>query len=42
MEQVDPQRRVQNLAPTDYREGSELMRSLTLAVESTARKIALR
>ncbi len=42
MEQVDPQRRVQNLAPTDYREGSELMRSLTLAVESIARKIALR
>ncbi|MFC1458577.1 hypothetical protein ACETIH_18095 [Microvirga arabica] len=42
MEQVDPQRRVQNLARTDYREGSELMQSLTLAVESIARKIALR
>ncbi|MBJ6127101.1 HAD family hydrolase [Microvirga splendida] len=42
MEDVDPKRRVQNLAPTDYREGSELMRSLTLAVESIARKIALR
>ncbi|WP_230529812.1 HAD family hydrolase [Microvirga roseola] len=42
MERMDPDRRVQNLAPTDYGEGSELMQSLVLAVESVARKVALR
>ncbi len=35
-------RRVQNLAPADYSEGSELMRSLVLAVESISQQIALR
>lgn len=38
---MDPDRRVQNLAPADYREESELMRSLALAVDSIARKVAL-
>lgn len=41
-EDVHDQRRVQNLAPADYREGSELMNSLTLAVESVCKQIALR
>jgi len=35
-------RRVQNLAPADYSEGSELMNSLRHAVNSIAEKIALR
>lgn len=35
-------RRVQNLVPADYAEGSELMRSLTLAVEGVCKRIALR
>jgi hypothetical protein len=35
-------RRVQNLALSDYREGSELMQSLRLAIESVAKRIALR
>ena len=35
-------RRVQNLARADYRAGSELMRSLTLAVESLSKLIELR
>lgn len=35
-------RRVQNLARSDYREGSELMQSLRLAVESIAKQVALR
>jgi hypothetical protein len=35
-------RRVQNLAHSDYREDSELMQSLGLAVESIAKRIALR
>lgn len=39
---IYPDRRVQNLARADYREGSELMRSLCLAVESIAKLIALR
>lgn len=39
---VDAQRRVENLAPVDYREDGELMRSLQLAVESICKQIALR
>jgi len=35
-------RRVQNLAPVDYGEDGELMQSLTLAVESVCKQIALR
>ena len=35
-------RRVENLALSDYREDSELMKSLRLAVESIAKRIALR
>ena len=35
-------RRVQNLARADYSEGSELLRSLCLATESIAKRIALR
>lgn len=35
-------RRVQNLVPADYAEGSELMRSLMLAVEGICKRIALR
>jgi phosphoglycolate phosphatase-like HAD superfamily hydrolase len=42
MREVDPDRRLENLARADYREGSELMQSLQLAVESIARKAALR
>jgi hypothetical protein len=34
--------RVENLAPVDYRNDSELMRSLTLAVQSMCKQIALR
>ncbi len=34
-------RRVDNLAPVDYREEGELMQSLTLAVESICKRIAL-
>lgn len=39
---TQPGRRVQNLAPADYSEGSELMRSLLLAVDSVGKRIALR
>ncbi len=39
---MDAQRRVQNLAQTDFTEGSELVQSLSLAVGSLARKVALR
>lgn len=39
---TDTQRQVQNLAPVDYSENSELMRSLRLAVESICKQIALR
>ncbi len=35
-------RRVQNLAPADFRPEAELMRSLRLAVEIAAKKVALR
>lgn len=41
-EEMRSRRRVQNLAPADFREGAELMRSLTLAVESIAKRVALR
>ena len=41
-ENMDAHRRVQNLAPADYSEGSELMESLQLAVESICKRIALR
>ena len=33
---------VENLAPSDYRKDSELLKSLVLAVDSMAAKIALR
>jgi len=39
---VRPAQRVENLAPADFREGSELLRSLLLAVESIAKRVALR
>ena len=40
--EVSESQRVANLAPADYREDSELMRSLTLAVESLCKQISLR
>lgn len=40
--QLTESQRVANLAPADYREGSELMRSLTLAVESICKRISLK
>lgn len=40
-QQVDTRQRVENLAQADYAEDSELMRSLTLAVESVCKRIAL-
>ncbi|MDB9524485.1 haloacid dehalogenase-like hydrolase [Oscillatoria sp. CS-180] len=39
--QPSQNQRVINLAPADYQEGSELMRSLTLAVESMCKKIQI-
>ncbi|HBL10694.1 MAG TPA: haloacid dehalogenase-like hydrolase, partial [Cyanobacteria bacterium UBA11162] len=39
--QLSTSQRVANLAEADYREDSELMRSLTLAVESMCKQIAL-
>lgn len=39
---INPKRRVQNLASANYSEDSELMQSLLLAVESTGKRIALR
>ena len=39
---MDARRHVQNLAPADYREGSELTRSLELALDSIAHMVALR
>lgn len=39
--EVRPERRVHNLAPADFRENSELLRSLRLAVESICKRIAL-
>ncbi|MGG6265546.1 hypothetical protein ACQ4M3_06020 [Leptolyngbya sp. AN03gr2] len=40
--EVTQSQRVANLAPADYRENSELMQSLVLAVESLCKRIALR
>jgi len=40
--EVTESQRVLNLAPADYQEDSELMRSLTLAVESLCKQISLR
>lgn len=40
--QVSASQRVANLAPADYQENSELMRSLRLAVESLCKQIELR
>lgn len=40
--QLHAERRVQNLAAADFSEGSELLRSLLLAVDSIADKVALR
>jgi phosphoglycolate phosphatase-like HAD superfamily hydrolase len=42
LEEMHTDRRVQNLAAVDYGEESELMQSLTLAVESICKQIALR
>mgnify|MGYP001122399283 CR=1 FL=1 len=41
-EDIHGKQRVQNLAPADYSEGSELMESLKLAVQSICKQIALR
>ena len=41
-DKIDANQRVANIAPPDYRENSELMQSLTLAVESICKQIALR
>lgn len=40
--EMRPERRVENLAPADFADGAELMESLTLALESIAKRIALR
>ena len=40
-QKIDVNQRVVNIAPPDYREDSELMQSLILAVESVAKRIAL-
>lgn len=40
--QISQSQRVTNLAEADYREDSELMRSLTLAVESLCKQLSLR
>lgn len=41
-EEVYRKRRVENLTPNSYEEGSELLSSILLAVESIAKRIALR
>ena len=41
-EKIDVNQRVANIAPPDYSENSELMQSLTLAVECICKQIALR
>lgn len=41
-DQQSVDQRVQNLAPSDYSEGGELLTSLTLAVQACAARIALR
>ncbi|MDY6940314.1 MAG: HAD family hydrolase [Cyanobacteriota bacterium] len=40
-DKVKTDQQLSNIAPPDYRQGSELMRSLVLAVESICQKIAL-
>lgn len=40
--EVSESQRVMNLAPANYQEDSELMRSLTLAVESLCKQLSLR
>jgi len=40
--EVTESQRVMNLAPADYREEAELMRSLTLAIESLCKQVSLR
>jgi phosphoserine phosphatase len=42
LSKMRPGRRVENVARGDYRDGSELMRSLQLAVECICKRIALR
>ena len=42
MSKEHPGRRLENLARADYAEGSELMKSLRLAVESVCKRVALR
>ena len=42
MQQMRAERRVENLAPADYGADGELRRSITLAVESICKRIALR
>ena len=41
-EKIDVNQRVDNIAPPDYSKNSELMQSLTLAVEGICKQIALR
>lgn len=41
-DKININQRVANIAPPDYRENSELMQSLTLAVEGICKQIALR
>ena len=41
-DKIDVNQRVDNIAPPDYSENSELMQSLTLAVEGVCKQIALR
>jgi phosphoglycolate phosphatase-like HAD superfamily hydrolase len=41
-DKIDVNQRVANIAPPDYSENSELMQSLTLAVEGICKQIALR
>ena len=41
-DKIDTNQRVDNIAPPDYSENSELMQSLTLAVEGVCKQIALR
>lgn len=39
--EITSSQRLVNLAPAEYQEDSELMRSLTLAIESICKKISL-
>jgi hypothetical protein len=42
LERVNPDRRMQKLAPADYTEDSELMRSIRLSIEGIAQPNDLR